>query len=427
LSRRNKFQLEQRKLGDETLCFQEMRILLFCYEYPPIGGGGGIGAQQYAEAWAASGHQVTVVTSRCPELSAKETVNEVEVIRVLTIGRKDRATSSFFSMFCYNVSGLVYVLRRRREFKAFDVINTHFSIPTGPMAWAASKFLGLPNVLTIIGGDIYDPSKKSSPHRSAFFRFINHWIINSADRVIAISSDTKKRAEQYYRVQRPIDVINYGFKSPVGTPGDGPDFSFIPGKFYLIAVGRLVERKGFDVLIRSMKHLPDDVHLLLIGDGPLESVLRTIISQTELTQRVHLLGYRKREGIHSLLQRSNCYVLSSMHEGLGIVVQEAMYAGLPVVATDNGGQIDLVKNGRNGLLVKAGDDKALAAAIQRIYDDCELADRIKRHNLDDIQSLYIEHNSTLYIDVFQELTGPRELRRAGPCKKNEAEPLGVGR
>lgn len=404
-----------------------MRILLLCYEYPPIGGGGGIGAQQYAEEWVASGHDVTVLTSRCPGLAAEQTVNGVMVKRILTIGRKDRATSSFVSMFCYNVIGLLHILLHRRKLKAFDVINTHFSIPTGPMAWAASKLLGLPNVLTIIGGDIYDPSKKSSPHRSAFFRFINHWILNAADRVIAISSDTKKRAEHYYRVQRPIDVINYGFKPPVGAAGDGTDFSFIPGKFYLIAVGRLVERKGFDVLIQSMKHLPDDVHLLLIGDGPLESVLRAIISQTGLAQRVHLLGYRKREAIHSLLQRSNCYVLSSMHEGLGIVVQEAMCAGLPVVATDNGGQVDLIKNGRNGLLVKAGDDKALAAAIHRIYDDGELADRMKRHNLEDIQSLYIEHNSTLYIDVFQKLIGPRELGRAGPCKKNEAEPVGVGR
>jgi glycosyltransferase involved in cell wall biosynthesis len=404
-----------------------MRILLFCYEYPPIGGGGGIGAQQYAEGWAASGHAVTVLTSRCPGLAAEQTVNGVMVKRMLTIGRKDRATSSFVSMFCYNVTGLLHILLHRRKLKAFDVINTHFSIPTGPMAWAASKFLGLPNVLTIIGGDIYDPSKKSSPHRSPFFRLINHWIINAADRVIAISSDTKKRAEQYYRVHRPIDVINYGFKPAEGAPGDVPDFSFVPEKFYLIAVGRLVERKGFDVLIRAMKHLPGEVDLLLVGDGPLETALRAIATEMGVAQRIHMLGYRKRENIYQLLRRSHCFVLSSMHEGLGIVVQEAMDAGLPVVSTDNGGQVDLIKQGRNGLLVKTGDDKALAEAIQSVYRDRNLAETMRHNNLADIRPLYIENNSKLYLEVFREVAGQREIQPRSRSKTSEPEPIGVGK
>lgn len=402
-----------------------MRILLLCYEYPPIGGGGGIGAQQYAEAWAASGHPVTIVTSRCPELSPKETVNEVEVIRTLTIGRKDRATSSFLSMLCFNLTGLLYVLGRHRKFKAFDVINTHFSIPTGPMAWTAAMFLRLPNVLTIIGGDIYDPSKKSSPHRSPFFRLINHWLINAADRVIAISGDTKKRAEQYYRVRRPIQVINYGFKPAENVPGDVPDFSFAPGKFYLIGVGRLVERKGFDVLIRAMKHLPDEVHLLLVGDGPLETALGAIATETGVAHRVHMLGYRKRENIYQLLRGSHCFVLSSMHEGLGIVVQEAMDAGLPVVSTDNGGQLDLIKQGRNGILVRTGDDKGLAEAIQTIYRDPVLAETMRRNNQADIRPLYIENNAKLYLEVFREVAGQREAQRESESKTDEPEPVRV--
>jgi glycosyltransferase involved in cell wall biosynthesis len=404
-----------------------MRILLLCYEYPPIGGGGGIGAQQYAEAWVASGHQVTVVTSGCPGLAAEEIVNDVSIIRVPTIGRNDRATSSFLSMLCYNVTGLLHVMLHRQELKEFDVINTHFSIPTGPMARVASRLLGLPNVLTIIGGDIYDPSKKSSPHRSAFFRLVNRWIINAADRVIAISSDTKKRAEQYYRVCRPIEVINYGFKPAVHTRENAIDFPVSPGKFYLIAVGRLVERKGFDVLVRAMKHLSEEVHLLLVGDGPLDAVLKTMASEMEVAQRVHMLGYKKREEIYSLLRKSHCFVLSSIHEGLGIVVQEAMDAGLPVVSTDNGGQVDLIKQGRNGLLVKIGDDKALADAIQAVYRDRTLAETMRRNNLADIRSLYIENNSKLYLELFREVTGQTEVQTVSGHKENGTELIGVGK
>ena len=89
---------------------------------------------------------------------------------------------------------------------------SHFALPTGPLGWLASKVLRLPNVLTIIGGDIYDPTKKSSPHRHSYWRAINRRLINAADDVIAISSDTRHRAEQHYGITRPIEVVPYRFR-----------------------------------------------------------------------------------------------------------------------------------------------------------------------------------------------------------------------
>src|SRR5690606_31957691 len=101
----------------------------------------------------------------------------VDVVRVPTYGRTSRATSSFLSMAMYNVTGALHVLRHRRALGENDVLNCHFSIPTGPLAWFAGKLLGTPNVLTIIGGDIYDPSKRTSPHRSRLLRAVNRWLI----------------------------------------------------------------------------------------------------------------------------------------------------------------------------------------------------------------------------------------------------------
>jgi glycosyltransferase involved in cell wall biosynthesis len=168
-----------------------MNILLVCYEYPPLGGGGGVGASQYAEAWARQKHRVTVLTGHAAGLPRRTTVNGVDVIRVASPGRFDRATSSFISMAFYNLTAVLYALLHRRDLcERSDVINTHFSIPTGPAAAVIAWWLVLPNVLTIIGGDIYDPSKRSSPHRSTLMRRLNRWIIGRADHVIAISSDT---------------------------------------------------------------------------------------------------------------------------------------------------------------------------------------------------------------------------------------------
>ena len=377
-----------------------MEILLLCYEYPPLGGGGGVGARQYAEAWAAKGHRVTVLTSGASGLAATEVVNRVRVVRAFAFGRRSRATATLLAMLAYNLMGALHLLLRRRDFASIEVINSHFSIPTGPLGALAARLLQRPNVLTIIGGDIYDPSKRSSPHRSALLRRVNRWLIEDADRVIAISSDTRRRAEEWYGITRPVEVVNYGFRPSGGTADPVPARREGRG-FRLISVGRLVERKGFAHLVEALAMLPEDVELELIGDGPCEGALKQLAAAKGVAARVAFLGYRTRAQIHRPLREADCYVLSSLHEGLGIVVQEAMDAGLPVVATDNGGQVDLIREPRNGILVPPADPAALARAIATLYRDRALARTMGAHNRIDIRELDLEENCERYLDVFR--------------------------
>lgn len=378
----------------------KLNILVLCYEYPPIGGGGGVGAKQYAEAWAEAGHEVTVLTSWDKGLQRRERLRGVELIRVPTFGKKNRATATNLSMLSYLACGFVYLTSHYSDFRKIVAINTHFSIPTGPLGMVASKLFALPNVLTIIGGDIYDPTKRHSPHRSAVLRFFNRMIINSATHVVAISSDTKMRAEEHYKIKKKISVINYGFPPPERTNANRSELGLSEQKYYLIAVGRLVRRKGFEYLIASLRDLPSEIQLLIIGDGPLEQELRSIASRAGVSDRVSLLGYQTRERIWEYLQVSDCYVLSSLHEGLGIVVQEAMCAGLPIVSSDNGGQVDLIRNGRNGVLVKPMDPQALSSAIKEIYSHPEMAAEMRRNNMNDIKRCYITDNCEEYIKLF---------------------------
>ncbi len=378
----------------------KLNILVLCYEYPPIGGGGGVGAKQYAEAWAKAGHKVTVLTSWDKGLQRREQLRGVELIRVPTFGKRNRATATNLSMLSYLAFGLAYLTSHFSDFKKVEAINTHFSIPTGPLGMAASKMFSLPNVLTIIGGDIYDPTKPNSPHRSAILRFFNGMIINSATHVVAISSDTKKRAEEHYKVRKEIRVINYGFPPPARTNANRSGLGLSERKYYLIAVGRLVKRKGFEYLIESLRDLPSEIQLLIIGDGPLEQELRTVAIRTGVSDRVSFLGYQTRERIWEYLQVSDCFVLSSLHEGLGIVVQEAMCAGLPIVSSDNGGQVDLIRNGRNGVLVRPMDPHALSSAIKEIYSHPDTAAGMRRNNQDDIKRCYISDNCEEYIKLF---------------------------
>ena len=379
---------------------RKLNILILCYEYPPIGGAGGVGAQQYAEAWAEAGHQVTVLTSWDRGLQRRERLRGVEIIRVPTFGKKNRATATNLSMLCYLTFGFAYLTYHMANFRKVEVINTHFAIPTGPLGMAASKLLTVPNVLTIIGGDIYDPTKRSSPHRSSILRFFNRIIINSAAHVVAISSDTKRRAEEHYNIKKDITVINYGFSPPESTHPNRSDLGLSERNYYLIAVGRLVKRKGFEYLIDSLRNLTDVIHLLIIGDGPLEHDLRNAAIKAGVSDRVFLLGYQTRERIWEYLQVVDCFVLSSLHEGLGIVVQEAMCAGLPIVASNNGGQVDLIHDGRNGRLVRPMDANALSSAIKEIYSNRDMAAEMGRNNRNDIKRCHISDNREEYIRIF---------------------------
>lgn len=382
-----------------------VQILLLCYEYPPLGGGGGVGAQQYAEAWARKGHKVTVLTSRVKGLEFRERINNVDIIRVSTLGRSVRATASLLSMLSYLVFGFLYTLLHMRDFAGKQIVNTHFAIPTGPLGLLVSKMLRIPHVLTIIGGDIYDPTKRSSPHRHLVTKCINSFIINSADGVIAISNDTKGRAEKHYRINKEIRVINYGFIPPILAQPKHVHLSRDNKQFYLITIGRLIKRKGFEYLIHCIERLPKNVVLIIVGDGPMEADLRELARTRKVNDRVILTGYLPRAQVYEYLQNADCFVLPSLHEGLGIVVQEAMYVGLPIVCTDNGGQTDLIKEPRNGILVKPGNIEKLTGAIMRFYLDRELREKVAENNKQDIKKYYMAVNCEEYLSLFQELIG----------------------
>jgi glycosyltransferase involved in cell wall biosynthesis len=401
-----------------------LHILVLCYEYPPVGGGGGVGARQYAEAWAAAGHRVTVLTSGTPDLPHEEHTGNLRVVRLHVSGRKERATATNRAMLGYLLAGAAWIVSNRRTMAELDVINTHFAIPTGPLGAFASHVLDVPNVLTIIGGDIFDPSKTSSPHRHLWSRVANRWIIGDADAVIAISSDTRNRARRYYGIERPIRVIPYGFSAPDHDVAHGSESDGGPAAtrgpeadettFRMIAVGRLVPRKGFDHLLRALAELPSGVHLEVIGDGPLAARLREQAAGLGVTDRVAWPGFLPRPEILRRLRDADCFVLSSLHEGLGIVVQEAMHAGLPVVATDNGGQTDLVTHEETGLLVPVEDPGAIAAAVYRLMDDAAERAAMGERGRERIAELAMPRNAREVEGVLREAiagAGPRGLRR----------------
>ena len=151
-----------------------------------------------------------------------------------------------------------------------------------------------------------------------------------------------------------------------------------PGPLRVVANGRFVPVKGHDLLLRAFASIVRggvDARLVLVGEGPLEAQLRSMCSESGLADRVEFLGTMQNEHVYRLLARQHLFVHAARvtsrgeHEGLGLAVQEAMAAGLPVVATRSGGVPESVVDGETGRLVPVDDEAALTAAIAALAAD----------------------------------------------------------
>lgn len=140
----------------------------------------------------------------------------------------------------------------------------------------------------------------------------------------------------------------------------------VPSRFRLLYCGQLIERKGLLPLFKAFSRIAainPIAELLLVGDGDLRETLQNQVA-AHLRARIRFVGFRPVSDLPSLFAKADALVLPSLHDGWGVVINQAFGAGLPVIASDAvGAAIDLVRHGENGLIVPAGDVPALQEAI----------------------------------------------------------------
>jgi glycosyltransferase involved in cell wall biosynthesis len=381
-----------------------MRILIINYEYPPIGGGGGFVTRDICENIVSRGHVVTVVTSHFKGLPEHEVVNGVNIIRVPVFLRRKIEVAGIASMLSFFPVSVFKAMEHVKE-SEYDILNTHFAIPSGPAGYVLSKAFNLPNVLSIHGGDIFDPSKTLSPHKVPILKQTVRIMLNTADCIVAQSNDTKKNAYAYYNIKRPIDIIPLGIKKPDFTKKSRADFNFGDDEIIFCTIGRLVKRKNINDTLAILAELKNRVKFkfLIIGDGPERENLNELANQYSLGSNILMAGNVSDDQKFQLLSVSDIFLSTAVHEGFGLVFLEAMEAGIPIVCYNRGGQNDFLEDGRTGFLVDLGNKNKFKEGVLALINDDGIRSSMGAYNKKIIQNFYIDVCAEKYISLFNKV------------------------
>jgi len=256
----------------------------------------------------------------------------------------------------------------------FDIVHAFWPIPHGLFGIAARQSSSAALVSTFFSAELM---WKGATRRA--MAPVVRKVVNASDAVTVISSYTGERLRQYVPDAATI-TIPFGAAAANETQagfGDSRQPRSAGDPFELLFVGRLVERKGVDILIQAAARLRDDPRLTVrvVGTGPEMSSLERAASSTGLGDRFVLEGMVSAEALAGHFARCDALVLPAVitaagdTEGLGVVLLEAMGYGKPVIASAAGGIVDIVSDGDTGILVPPGDPDALAGAIRRAMDD----------------------------------------------------------
>lgn len=343
-----------------------LNILVLNYEYPPIGGGGGIISKYISEGLAKIGHKITIITAWLEGLEKDSKKDNLHIIR-LKSKRKNSYRSNPSEMLSWIKHSKLFLSEYCKN-EHFDICISNFIIPGGNVAKYLLEKLNIPYIVISHGHDI--PWVK--PYPLYFLHLLNYFKIKSickkASSICVQSSEMLLNLEKFIGTSSKNILIKNGYDTTLFFP----DYSKRSEKLKILFSGRLVKQKDPFTFLKAIKEFSisnQNFTANIIGDGPLRRSMEKYISKNDLSELIYIRGKISYSEVINELQSSHIYVSSSLSEGMSISLIEAVACGLYSIVTPTSGTKEIIIEDGNGEFVNFRSHNQIADSINNFYSN----------------------------------------------------------
>ena len=266
----------------------------------------------------------------------------------------------------------------------FDVLHAQYAYPPGLAVLEASRRTGVPNLVSVQGGDGHWVGSCCDTHRDAMTTVLDH----TGALLIGTRSFADEVTERLGTPSERFTVVGGATDTRRFTPSEGRPLGELADVPVLLFHGRVDARKGVMELLDAVAALVRDgreLRLVVSGIGPDSDAVRDRVEELGLGGVVAQTGYASHDQAPDVYRRADVFVSPTWSEGFSNTVLEAMASGLPIVSTAVVGVVDAVTDGVEAVLVPPRDVGALTAALERVLDDEELRGRLAAAALETVR------------------------------------------
>lgn len=278
--------------------------------------------------------------------------------------------------------------------RRYDIVHTHNTAP--------QLFAAIGSVLCSVVLCTTEHTTSNRRRGWTWYGPVDRWMYSRYRRVISISEGTTRELLQSTEVRCPVVTIPNGIdvrRYAEAQPADRRTLGCTANDFLLVMVAGFRYQKDQDTVIRSLRFLPTDVHLCLVGGGERQKACEQLAAELHFENRVTFAGIRT--DVPAVLKAADGVVMSSHYEGFGLAAVEGMAAGRPVIASDVEGLGDIVRN--YGMLFPVGDERALADAVLKLKSDEAFRKEVSARCRERAWQYDISRMVEGYIKVYEEL------------------------
>lgn len=309
---------------------------------------------------------------------------------------------------------IVYSWRIFRAARSSDMVFALDPVSVGLPSLCAAYLRGKPFAVKVVGDYAWEQGvqrfgisdsldsfveRKHVPFPVWLLKKVQLLVVTRAHKVIVPSEYLKKIVGAWGIPLNQIHVVYNAIELERG--GSVPSALSVPAFPRIVTVSRLVPWKNIDQLIEAVSRLPSDASLVIVGSGPEDFRLKALAAE-KLPNRVFFTGPLSHADVLATTESADIFVLNSSYEGFSHVLIEALMLGKPVIATDAGGNTELITSGENGILVPVGDVSCLARTLEGLITDTLMRESLaetakKRSTLFSTETLVRETSRILNI------------------------------